>query len=317
MPSVVTWEPATEITYASSMTRTARPSAIAAMRSKSTRRRLRDNWAMAAVSQTLIEFARNHRARPAPGVEVIVTPRYQITLQPDFPVPGPNNVSWIRCRVDEVDGVVREVRATIGPRRLPFMWTLDPGAEPHDLAARLAKHGINPDPHGEEATVMVLPADAPVEMPDLAGLEIHDALVDAAAFMDATNAAAEAFDVAPFGNDPGTAARQERRRTNLAAAGNSRLLLATIDGEPAGSGSLTLFPPEAAMINGGSVRPKFRGRGVYRALVAARLEIARREGAGGLVVWGGAMSAPILARLGFEPVSWRRFYVDASAAEGS
>jgi hypothetical protein len=26
-------------------------------------------------------------------------------------------------------------------------------------------------------------------------------------------------------------------------------------------------------------------------------------------VWGGAMSRPILERLGFETVSWRRFYI--------
>jgi GNAT superfamily N-acetyltransferase len=271
---------------------------------------------MAAVSQTLIEFATSHRARPAPGIEVIATPRYQITLQPDFPLPRPNNVSWIRCLHEEVDDVVREVRATIAPRRLPFMWTLDPGTQPADLAQRLARHGIHPDPHGEEAAVLVLPAGASVDMPHVAGLEIRNALADRGSFMAANDAAAEAFGAEPFGRDAETEARQERRRNNLVAGGNNHLLLATIDGEPAGAGSLTLFPPAAAIINGGSVRPRFRGRGVYRALVAARLEIARREGAGGLVVWAGSMSGPILGRLGFEPVSTRRFYVDTSCATG-
>ena len=62
------------------------------------------------------------------------------------------------------------------------------------------------------------------------------------------------------------------------------------------------------------MRPKFRGRGVYRALVAARLDIARRAGVAGLAVWGGDMSAPILAKLSFEKVGWRRFYRDTSTA---
>jgi GNAT superfamily N-acetyltransferase len=78
---------------------------------------------------------------------------------------------------------------------------------------------------------------------------------------------------------------------------------------------VSLFPPTAAIINGGAVRPKFRGRGIYRALVAARLNMAREAGVeGGLVVWGGDMSAPILTRLGFEPVGSRKFYVDTSTA---
>jgi GNAT superfamily N-acetyltransferase len=107
---------------------------------------------------------------------------------------------------------------------------------------------------------------------------------------------------------------QERRRLNLRAAGHRRLLLATVNGEPAGAGGLGLFPPGGAAITGGSVRPIFRGRGVYRALVAARLEIARDAGVAGLAVWGGDMSRPILARLGFQTVGWRRFYLDTATA---
>src|SRR5205814_2056056 len=84
-----------------------------------------------------------------------------------------------------------------------------------------------------------------------------------------------------------------------------------IDGEPAGSCWRTLMPPDGAIINTGAVRSLLRGRGVYRAMVARRLEMAREAGCGGLVVWGGRMSAPILEKLGFEKVSWRRFYVRA------
>jgi GNAT superfamily N-acetyltransferase len=105
----------------------------------------------------------------------------------------------------------------------------------------------------------------------------------------------------------------ERRRLNFIAAGNRRFLLATIDGEPAGSSNVALFPPAAATVNGGSVRPKFRGRGIYRAMVAERVKIARQAGVDGLCVWGGDMSRPILAKLGFETVGWRRFYLDTSA----
>ena len=268
---------------------------------------------MPAPSHALVEFAHHHRIPPAPGVEVIATPRYQITLRPDFPIPGPNSVSWIKCPPGQADDVIREVRATVAPRHLPLMWTLDPETEPTDFADHLAAHGVHSDPHGAEAAVMVLPIDATVAGPAIAGLAISDALADLGIFRKADAVAGEAFGTPSAGEDPERIAMLDRRRLNSLAAGNQHLLLAQLDGEPAGAGSLSLFA-NGAFINGGSVRPKFRGRGVYRALVAARLEIARRADASGLAVWGGSMSAPILSRLGFQTVSWRRFYRDESTA---
>lgn len=269
---------------------------------------------MRAVSQALLEFAKHHRAKAAPGVEVTVTPRYLITLQPDFPIAGPNNVSWIRCRPDEVDEVIDEARAAIAPRHLPVMWTLDPETEPPDFADHLARHGVQPDPRDAEVAVMVLPIDATVKAQKIAGLEVVDALADLDRFRSADAVNTEAFKSPIRDDETQLIAMQERRRLNFLAAGNRRLLLALVDGEPAGSAGLGLFPPAAAILNGGAVRPKFRGRGLYRALVAARLAIARDEGVDGLCVWGGHMSAPILFRLGFEKVGWRRFYLDTSTA---
>jgi GNAT superfamily N-acetyltransferase len=270
---------------------------------------------MPGVSQALVEFARNHRAQPAPGVEVIATPRYHIALQPDFPIPGPNSVSYVRCRPDEADEVIREARATFAPYHVPVMWIIDPGTEPPDFAESLAKHGIVPNPHGFEFAAMVLPIDAKVEGPPVPGLEFLDPLVDLETFRKMDAVAAEAFRSDAFGDDPETIVMQERRRLSSIASGNRRFLLATIDGEPAGSSNVALFPPVAATINGGAVRPKFRGRGVYRAMVAERLRMASEAGVEGLVVWAGDMSGPILAKLGFEKVGWRRFYLDASAAQ--
>jgi ribosomal protein S18 acetylase RimI-like enzyme len=267
---------------------------------------------MTEVSQALLEFANHHRPRPEPGTEVIVTPRYLMTLVPDFPIPGPNNVSFIRCRPDETDEVIRDVREVFKSRRLPLMWQLDPETEPASLADHLERHGIHADPHGSEFAVMVLPVNSNLDAPEIPGLQIHDALAELATFRSANAAAAEAFESPIPGDDPAVIAMQERRRQNLLAAGHRHLLLATVDGEPAGSAGIGLFPPGGAAITGGSVRPKFRGRGIYRALVAARLEIARKAGVDGLCVWGGAMSGPILSGLGFEKVGWRRFYLDTS-----
>jgi len=269
---------------------------------------------MAAFSQ-LAEFARSYRQRPAPGVEIVATPRYHLQLIPDFPIPGPNNVSFIRCSAAEADGVIQEVRAAAAARRLPLTWILDPGTEPPDFADRLAAHGIVPEPKDELSSVMVLPAARDVDMPAGNGLAIRNGLADLESFAAAEQAAGEAFGDVPFGEPSALDALRERRFANQRATAGRHLLLATIDGEPAGAGSLTLVAPEAGIMNGGSVRPRFRGRGVYRALVSARLNIAREAGAAGLIVWGGHFSGPILARLGFETVSWRRFYIERAASD--
>lgn len=267
---------------------------------------------MAAVSQALLEFANHNRPRPAPGIEVIDTPRYVVQLMPDFPIPGPNSVTWVRCTAADADEVIREARSYFASRRLPLMWTLDPGTLPSDFPDALAAHGVVPDPHAPRVDVMALPIDLVVEEPGVRGLEIRDALADAASFRAADAAAAEAFTGETPTDDPRVAAAQERRRLNAIAGGNRRHLLALIDGEPAGASGMNLFPPAGAIINGGAVRPKFRGRGIYRAMVAARLALAREAGVAGLSVWGAPTSAPILARLGFEVVGLRKFYLDTT-----
>lgn len=251
----------------------------------------------------LANFANQHRQPAAPGIEVIDTPRYRITLQPDFPIAGPNSIAWIRCQAGEAEDVIREGRAAVAARaRVPIYWTLDPETQPPDFADYLVRHGVDFD---SEAAVMVLPIESVIDSPDVDGLQIQDVLADRDGFRSAGAVNSEAFGSPRLDDEV-----QERRRKNNLAAGNRRVLLATLDGEPAGAAGLTLWPPAGAILNGGAVLPKFRGRGVYRALVAARLAMAREAGVEGLAVWGGSMSAPILAGFGFMTVGWRKFYLD-------
>jgi GNAT superfamily N-acetyltransferase len=82
------------------------------------------------------------------------------------------------------------------------------------------------------------------------------------------------------------------------------MYVAYVDGRPVTSGRLEVCPGTAfAGIYGGGTVPDFRGRGVYRALVAARAEEARRQGYRYLAVDARPTSGPILMRLGFEPIS--------------
>ena len=85
--------------------------------------------------------------------------------------------------------------------------------------------------------------------------------------------------------------------------------LAYVDGEPAGF-ARAVFTPAAAILMGGSTLPWARGRGVYTSLVHARWRETVERGAPRIVVSAGPMSAPILERLGFEPIGKVRLLRD-------
>jgi GNAT superfamily N-acetyltransferase len=76
---------------------------------------------------------------------------------------------------------------------------------------------------------------------------------------------------------------------------------------PVSSGRLELAPGKAfAGLYGGGTRPDYQGRGVYRALVAARAAEARRRGHRFLTVDARETSRPILQRIGFQPLTMIR-----------
>jgi GNAT superfamily N-acetyltransferase len=78
----------------------------------------------------------------------------------------------------------------------------------------------------------------------------------------------------------GRSANPERELRTLRAAGAAaqRLVLAQVDGIPIGAGAVAVVG-DVALLYGGHVLPAFRGRGLYRALVAVRFDFARGNGA--------------------------------------
>jgi GNAT superfamily N-acetyltransferase len=72
---------------------------------------------------------------------------------------------------------------------------------------------------------------------------------------------------------------------------------------------------EYAYLFGAQVFPAFRGRGIYRALVAARLGFLAARGVSLAVTQArAATSAPLLERFGFETVFHSRCYLLESPA---
>lgn len=105
-----------------------------------------------------------------------------------------------------------------------------------------------------------------------------------------------------------------RFRADVAAAPERvRLFVAYAGGAPVAAGWTIDGGPDSPFLGlfGGATLPEHRGRGLYRALVAARARHARAHGKRFLTVDAGPMSAPILERLGFllltttTPCVWR------------
>ena len=81
-------------------------------------------------------------------------------------------------------------------------------------------------------------------------------------------------------------------------------VVALVDGQPVSGGRVDFEEEvEFAGLFGGITLPDYRGRGLYRATVAKRAELARERGYRWLYSDALPTSRPILERLGFVPVT--------------
>ena len=238
-----------------------------------------------------------------PTDERLVDPRYVVYLGPGS-FAGFTVVQRLRLEPDEVAATVREVREELDGRgRMERTWEVGCSATPDDLTERLLDMGMVPD-REPYAVGMVLdhppdPAPPDVQVRPVATLEDYLASVHIAmdAFGMSDEDAREVRD------------RAEADWSSLASSAHVRQFLALIDDEPVATGRAT-YTDVGVLLNGGSTVERARGRGAYRALVAARWEDAVARGKPVLVTQAGAMSRPILSRLGFREVCDIRILLD-------
>jgi len=168
-------------------------------------------------------------------------------------------------------------------------WKLYDHDRPTDLGERLARAGFVAD-ETEHFMVRDLAAGA-LDDPPSTGIEIRQ-VRDLTALQDYAAASSAAFD-----RDESWALDAFAGRL---ADPTSGLLVAYAGERPVGVGRLELPRGRAfASLWGGGTVPGHRGRGLYRALVAARAWEALWHGYRYLTVDARATSRPILERLGF------------------
>ena len=199
-------------------------------------------------------------------------------------------------RLGEVDAALAEVRALARDRGVSdVMWWVGELTTPPGLADKLLALGLVPDPDQPHLTSLVISSRPAGEASvDVRRAETFDD------YLRAIEIDWEVWNLPAEDRELRRAAAPERWESIVAEARVSHYL-AYLDEEPVGFGRV-VFAPVAGLLMGGSVLPQARGRGAYTSLVHARWDEAVERGAPRLVVGAGAMSAPILERLGFERI---------------
>ena len=244
---------------------------------------------------------------PESGFERIRNERFCVLFGP---VPSFTSVNRLRLDPDEVAEALAEVRALVAERgHTHCVWWVGASATPADLADRLLAHGLVPDERpGSEphATSMVL-VDPPPPGPDDVTVRRVESLDE---YRTANRISAAAF--GPDDEEQAQWSAIEEQRYEAERAGYApRTYLAFVDGEPVGV-ARAIFDegvPGVLLLSGG-VLPHARGRGIYRAMVRARWDDAVAAETPAVTVHAGAVSRPILERLGFQVVSETEVLLD-------
>ncbi|WOX26212.1 GNAT family N-acetyltransferase [Streptomyces solicathayae] len=260
---------------------------------------------------TLATYDRQMRreARPdGPGTRV---ERVGPVVRQTGPEHAWNGVLW--SALDGLDGagvdaVVAEQIRHYTASGSTFEWKAYGHDAPADLPERLRAAGFVPD---EEEAVMVAEAtrlSADVVLPD--GVELVSVTDEAGVRL-----VTEVHDRA-FGGDSSHIGRQLLDR--LAAEPDTvAAVVATAGGEPVSAARLELIPgTDFAGLWGGGTVEAWRGRGLYRALVAHRTRIAAARGYRFVHVDAAPMSRPILRRLGFTALTTTTPYVYGASHAG-
>ena len=226
-----------------------------------------------------------------PGARVEAAGPVMRTLAPAGQ--GPSRVTWSDLDRDTADGVIAAQLAFFAARGEPFEWKLFDYDEPADLGARLAAAGLVAEP---QELVMAAPTAHVAALtagPPPAGVRVEQ-VHGAAGVEIVTQVARQAF-----GED-----KEQLRNTLLASQAawpGAIVLVAAFAGDRPVSAARAEFLPgrDFAGLWGGGTLPDWRGRGLYRALIGLRAELAAERGYRYLQVDALPTSQPILARLGF------------------
>ncbi|MEV0194961.1 GNAT family N-acetyltransferase [Nonomuraea sp. NPDC050691] len=210
------------------------------------------------------------------------------------PDDGWNGIIWSDLDEATADAEIAAQVAYFTALNRDFEWKLYSHDRPADLGERLLAAGFKADP---EEALLVAEAAAMAAEPRLPEGVVLRPVDDAAGIDLLVEAHEQAFDMSLPDLRDRLVRRLAERPESMAA------VVAMAGDRPISGARLDLDPgTEFAGLFGGGTAPGWRGRGVYRALVAHRARVAVERGYRYLHVDASDQSRPILLRLGFEPL---------------
>ncbi|EST19936.1 hypothetical protein [Streptomyces roseochromogenus] len=217
---------------------------------------------------------------------------------------GWNCVLWSGLDPAGADRAIRDQIARFTGLGLAFEWKLYGHDRPADLGARLTAAGFRAEP---EETLLIGETDRlALDTEPPAGIRLVQATDPAG-----VDLVVKVHEKA-FGTD-GTRLRHQLLARLAADPGTVVAVVALAGDEPVSAARMELVPGTAfAGLWGGGTVEGWRGRGIYRALVARRARVAAAHGYRYLQVDASPMSRPILQRLGFHALSTTTPYLYGS-----
>jgi GNAT superfamily N-acetyltransferase len=208
---------------------------------------------------------------------------------------GWSEVWWSSLNETNADDAIVEQIEFYRSRGLSFVWRVYDYDLPIDLGSRLLKAGFKN--LGESAVMIAASFDVARESVLPAGVEMIN--VSDEAGVDLLIAVHESV----FAHDHHELRRSILRRMDVAPR-EMEMFVVVANGLPISASRIEFLPENSfAALWGGSTEPAWRGKGIYRAQVFRRAQLALERGYPYLMVLASENSQPILSHLGFETIS--------------
>ena len=215
-------------------------------------------------------------------------------------------VTWSDLEPARADTVIAAQISRFATLSRPWEWKQYSYDQPPDLSGRLLAAGFTPEP--TEALLVAEIADLTLDVPPPPGVELV-AVVDEQGVEALVRVHDEVFggDHSAIGRTLLAALSRQPRTTEavVALAGRAPVAAGRVEFQPR---------TDFASLWGGGTLPAWRGRGVFRSLVARRAALASARGFRYLQVDASPESRPILQRLGFVELATTTPFMHPGAA---